>query len=73
MGEIPGVTQYQSLRPYVKVVKVAHLKKKTSTYSHTTRGRSKSDLSSSSRVRLASQPANCPCHLDSYYVWGKMS
>ena len=33
---------------------------KTSTYSHTTRGRSKSGLSSSSMVRLASQPANCP-------------
>ena len=33
---------------------------KTSTYSHTTRGRSKSDLSSFSRVRLASQPANRP-------------
>ena len=46
---------------------------KTSTYSHTTRGRSKSGLSSSSRVRLASQPANCPLHLDSYTVWGKMS
>ena len=33
---------------------------KTSTYSHTARGRSKSGLSSSSRVRLASQPTNCP-------------
>ena len=33
---------------------------KTSIYSHTTGGRSKSGLSSSSRVRLASQPANCP-------------
>ena len=46
---------------------------KTSTYSHTTRGRSKSDLSSSSRARLASQPANCPRHLDSYTIWGKIS
>ena len=46
---------------------------KTSTYSHTTRGRSKSGLSSSSRVRLASQPANYPKHLDSYTVWGKIS
>ena len=46
---------------------------KTSTYSHTTRGRSKSDHSSSSRVRLTSQPANCPGHLDSYTVWGKIS
>ena len=33
---------------------------KTSTYSHTTRGRSKSSLSSSSRARLASQLAKCP-------------
>ena len=33
---------------------------KTSTYLHTTRGRSKSGLTSSSRVRLASQPANYP-------------
>ena len=33
---------------------------KTSTYLHTTRGRSKSGLFSSSRVRLASQLANCP-------------
>ena len=33
---------------------------KTSAYSQTTRGRSKSSLTSSSMVRLASQPANCP-------------
>ena len=33
---------------------------KTFIYSQITRGRSKSGLSSSSRVRLASQPANCP-------------
>ena len=46
---------------------------KTSTYSHTTGGRSKSDLSSSSRVRLTSQPSNCPWQLDSYTVWGKIS
>ena len=46
---------------------------KISTYLHITRGRSKSDLYSSSRVRLASQPANCPGHLDSYTVWGKIS
>ena len=43
---------------------------KTSTYSHTTRGRSKSSLTSSPRV---SQPANCPWRLDSYTVWGKIS
>ena len=33
---------------------------KTSAYYQTTRGRSKSGLTSSFRVRLASQPANCP-------------
>ena len=46
---------------------------KTSTNSHTTRGRSKYGLISSSSVRLASQPVNCPRHLDSYTVWGKLS
>ena len=46
---------------------------KTSSYSQTSRGRSKSGLTWSSRVRLASQPANCPRHLDSYTVWGKIS
>ena len=46
---------------------------KASSYSQTTRGRSKSSLTSSFRVRLASQPANCPRHLDSYTVWGKIS
>ena len=46
---------------------------KTSSYSQTTQGRSKSGLISSSRVRLASQLANCPRHLDSYTVWGKIS
>ena len=46
---------------------------KTSSYSQTTRGRSKSCLTSSSRVKLASQPINFPCHLKSYTVWGKVS
>ena len=46
---------------------------KTSSYSQTTQGRSKSGLTSSSRARLASQPTNCPSHLDSYTVWGKIS
>ena len=46
---------------------------KTSSYSQTTRGRSKFILTSSSRVRLASKPANCPWHLDSYIVWGIIS
>ena len=47
--------------------------RETSTYSHTTRGRSKSCLTSSSRISLASQPINCLCHLESYTVWGKTS
>ena len=46
---------------------------KTSSYSQTTRGRPKSCLTSSFRVRLASQPINRPCHLESYTVWGKAS
>ena len=44
---------------------------KTSSYLRTARGRSKSYLTSSSRERLASQPINCPCHLELYTVWGK--
>ena len=46
---------------------------KTSSYSQTTRGRLISCLTSSSRVRLASQPVNCPCHRESYIVWGEAS
>ena len=46
---------------------------KTSSYSLTTQGRSKSYLTSSSKVRLVSQPINCSCHLESYTVWGKAS
>ena len=38
----------------------------TSTYSKTTRGRSKSGLTSSSRVGLASQLVNCP------YIWTRI-
>ena len=46
---------------------------KTSTYSHTTRGRSKSYLTLSFRVRFASQPINCPFHLELYTIWSKTS
>ena len=46
---------------------------KTSSYSQTTRGRLISCLTSSSRVRLASQPINCSCHRESYTVWGETS
>ena len=44
---------------------------KTSSNSQTTRGRLKHYLISSSKVRLASQPINCLCHLESYTVWSK--
>ena len=44
---------------------------KTSSYSQTTRGRPNSCLTSSSRVRFASQPINYPCHLELYTAWGK--
>ena len=47
--------------------------RKTSSYSQTTRGRLDSCLASSSRVRLASQPINYPCHIESYTTWGKAS
>ena len=46
---------------------------KTSSYSQTARSRPNSYLASSSKVRLASQPINCPCHLESYTAWGKAS
>ena len=42
---------------------------KTSSYSQTTRGRSKSGLTSSSRVRLASQPACGPRPLPRPITW----
>ena len=45
---------------------------KTSPNSQTTRGRLKPCLTLSYRVRLASQPINCLCHLESYTVWGKV-
>ena len=46
---------------------------KTSMYLHITRGRSKSCLASSFKVRLASQSIICPCHLESYMIWDKTS
>ena len=46
---------------------------KTYSYLQTTRGRSKSGLTSSSKVRLANQPINYLFHLESYTVWGKTS
>ena len=46
---------------------------KTSSYSQTTRGRLTSYLTSSSKVRLASQPLNFPYHLELYTLWGKAS
>ena len=46
---------------------------KTSSYSHTTQGRFRSDLTSSSKIRLVNQPTDYPCHVESYTVWGKAS
>ena len=59
MGEVPGCNSI-SKSTTLCGGSPGSLSGKTSPYSHTTRGRSKSGLSSSSRVRLASQPANCP-------------
>ena len=47
--------------------------RKTFSYSQITQGKPKSCLTSSSKVRLASQPINYPCHLELYTVWGKTS
>ena len=46
---------------------------KTSSYSQITQGKLNPYLASSSRVRLASQPINCLCHLESYTARGKAS
>ena len=60
MGEVPGCNSIPKSTTLCGG-SPGSSSRKTSTYSHTTRGKSKSGLSSSSRVRLASQPANCPC------------
>ena len=72
MGDVPGCSSiHKSTSLYGG--NPGSSSKKTSSYSWTPRGRSKSCLTSSSRVRLASQSINCPCHLESYTVWGKAS
>ena len=72
MGDVPGCNSiHKSTSLYGG--NPDNSSRKTSSYSQTTRGRSKSCLTSSSRVRLASQPINCSCHLESYTVWGKAS
>ena len=72
MGDVPG---YSSIEKSTSLYggNPSSSSGKTSSYSWTTRERSKSCLTSSSRVRLASQPINCPCHLESYTIWGKAS
>ena len=72
MGDVPGCNSIQKSTSLYRG-NLGSLSEKTSSYLWTTRGRSKSCLTSSSRVRLASQPINCPCHLESYTVWGKAS
>ena len=59
MGEVPGCNSIPKSTT-LGGGSPGSSSEKTSTYSHTTRGRSKFGLSSSSRVRLARQPANCP-------------
>ena len=59
MGEVPGCNSIPKSTTLYRG-SPGSSSRKTSTYSHTTRGRSKSGLSSSSRVRLASQPVTVP-------------
>ena len=72
MGNVPGCNSIQKSASLYRGNPDSS-SEKASLYSYTTRGRPKSDLTSSSRVRLASQPVNYPCHLESYTVWGKTS
>ena len=59
MGEIPGCN---SILKSISLCggSPGSSSGKISTYSQTTQGRSKSGLTSSSRVKFASQPANYP-------------
>ena len=72
MGDVP---RYNSMIKSTSLCRgnPDSLSKKTSPNSQTTRGRLKPYLTSSSRVRLASQPINCPSHLESYTVQGNAS
>ena len=74
MGEVPGCNSIPKSTSLCGG-SPGSSSEKTSSYSQTTQGRSKSGLAPSSRVKLASQPANwgkISC-LDSYTVWGKLS
>ena len=74
-----GVIEIEDVPGCNSIVKSASLcggnpdssSKKTSSYSQTARGRPNSYLTSFSRVMLASQPIDCPSHLESYMTWGK--
>ena len=72
MGDVPGCS---SMMKYTSLYggNPGSSFEKTSLYSQTTRGRLKPYLTSSSRVRFASQPFNCLCHLESYTAWGNAS
>ena len=59
MGEVPGCNSISKSTTLYGGSPSSSFGK-TSTYSQITRGRSKFGLSSSSRVRLVSQLANCP-------------
>ena len=59
MGDVPGCSSIQK-STFLYGGNLGSSSEKTSSYLQTTRGRSKSGLTSSSKVRLASQPANCP-------------
>ena len=72
VGDVPGCSSVQKSTSLYRG-NTGSSSGKTSSYSQTTRGRSKSCLTSSSRVRLASPPSKYPKHLDSYPVWGKIS
>ena len=69
-GDMPGCNSIQNSTTLYRG-NPSSSSRKTSLYSQTIRGRPKSYLTLSSRGRLASQLIICPCHLESYTVWGK--
>ena len=72
MGIVPGCNSIQkSISLYGG--NPDNSSEKTFSYSQTTRGRSKSFLASSSKVRLASHHINYPFHLESYTARGEAS
>ena len=72
MGDVPGCC---SMMKYTSLYEgnPSSSSRKTASYSQTTQGRLKPCLTSSSNVRLANQPINYPCHLESYTDRGNAS